>query len=468
MKKSKKNAKSKGILLIKKSNDLIESRYKFDVWEMRFFLSVLSKIEKDDEDFDVYRIKYRDVIKDFDIKSNRSYELLKEAAKSIMDKSVTINYEENGVERAEKYHVIRKINYLENVKDAMTTDVSEHEYIDVTIEPELRPFLIQLSKNFTAYDLRNVAKLGSYAIRIYELLKQYESIGTRKLSIDEMKQMLEVVHEYPLFANFYQSVIEPSIKEINKSTDLKVATPEKVKDGKRVVALVFRFARKPAADVKKAREEQAKPIIHTGKVKTEMEEAEAVEILDENTEGGIDTTDAKEKLIAELSANVVIKLGVSLKVFMALVEKHTETDIRQAVTVTEKAVQSGRVTNSAGFFVEALRGKYQDNEAQKKALEVQQMMENRLKAEAAKQAAQIQEQAKSNYTRSESERKMAIIRNLMEQDADILYEAIEQMKNDVLGRSYDANSTIEENLKSPMLAGVLMNYLVKINPHIFD
>ena len=470
MKKSNQPNKSKGILLIKKSNNLIESRYKFDVWEMRFFLSVLSKIERDDQDFDVYRIKYRDVIRDFDIKSNRSYELLKEAAKSIMDKSVTINYEENGVERAEKYHVIRKINYLENVKDALLTDVADHEYIDVTIEPELRPFLLQLSKNFTAYDFRNVAKLGSYAIRIYELLKQYESIGTRRLGIEEMKQMLEVVNEYPLFANFYQSVIEPSVREINKYTDLKVATPEKIKDGKKVVALDFRFFRKPTTEARKAREELPNPslIIHSEATKTLTEETDVVEIFAANQESRREVNDAHEKLIAELSATVVLKFGVSLKFFMDLVEKHNEMEVRQAVAVTEKALQLGKIGNPAGFFVEALRGKYQDNATQKQELDELQKAAQRAKVEAARQIGLTQEQARTDYSRRESDRKGAIIQAMVRDNAPALHEALGLMKNDMLGRSYDDNKTIEENLKSPMLAGVLMNYLLKLNPRVFD
>ena len=66
----KKNVKS-GIALIKKSNDLIEARYKFDVWETRFFLTVLSKIHKDDEEFETYRIYYKEIIKTFGLKATR-------------------------------------------------------------------------------------------------------------------------------------------------------------------------------------------------------------------------------------------------------------------------------------------------------------------------------------------------------------------------------------------------------------
>lgn len=42
---------------------------------------------------------------------------------------------------------------------------------------------------------------------------------------------------------------------------------------------------------------------------------------------------------------------------MSLVELHTEGVMRQAIQVTQKTQQIGKVDNIAGFFVEAVRGK---------------------------------------------------------------------------------------------------------------
>jgi hypothetical protein len=41
------------------------------------------------------------------------------------------------------------------------------------------------------------------------------------------------------------------------------------------------------------------------------------------------------------------------------------------------------------------------------------------------------------------------------------------LKNDTLGKSYDSNKSIEDNLKNPMLVGVLMSLLVRLAPTIF-
>ena len=66
-KKKLQKKRNTGVKLIKKANKLVESRYKFDIWETRIFISVLAQINREDEDFKVYRIHYKDVIKNFNL-----------------------------------------------------------------------------------------------------------------------------------------------------------------------------------------------------------------------------------------------------------------------------------------------------------------------------------------------------------------------------------------------------------------
>lgn len=44
----------------------------------------------------------------------------------------------------------------------------------------------------------------------------------------------------------------------------------------------------------------------------------------------------------------------------------------QAIGVTQKAMQARKIDNAAGFFVEALRGKYSDSKEKKKQVEAEQ------------------------------------------------------------------------------------------------
>ena len=369
----KKNIKS-GIALIKKSNDLIEARYKFDVWETRFFLTVLSRIHRDDEEFETYRIYYKDIIKTFRLKPTSSYELLRNAARSLMDKKVTVDYEDNGHKREKIYHLIRHIDLLKEGR-AGASDLEQQEYVDVVIESQMRPLLLHLQKNFTAYDLRNIINLGVYPVRVYELLKQYESIGRRSLYIDDMKKMFNLSEEYPKFSNFYQKVIDPAIKEINKYTDLKVLKVDKIKNGKKVVALEFFFTRKTAEEIKNMRKELPKTksqnltLFEYVQEEETLEFAEAVEVI---VTKEVESQSEQDRLFTQFHKVVVTDFGVSPTVFIGELPKYKESEIEQAVRVTQRAIKDGKAKNSAAFFIEALRKGFTNPEevkAQKKILQ---------------------------------------------------------------------------------------------------
>ena len=342
---------SRGIILIKKSNNLIESRYKFDIWETRFFLSVLGQIRREDEEFQVYRIWYRDVIKAFGLKSGDSYACLRTAAQSLMGKSFFVNYEENGVVREKQYHILREIDYLKAGQESKATE--SQEYIDVTVEQKMRPLLLQLQRNFTAYDLRNIVKLGVYPVRVYELLKQYESIGHRKLEVEEMKKMFEVVDQYKLFADFYRWVITPAVKEINAHTDLTITKVEKIKEGRRVVSLRFSFHVKSEDVLRKMRGEPQQKQLDFGF------DQEAYDEMDNDHSPESETE--KDKLFNLFHEEVVQKFGVTPSAFLQLLEEYTEDQVSQAIRVTKRAKAANQIkSTAAGFFVNALKGGYTD------------------------------------------------------------------------------------------------------------
>ena len=84
---------------------------------------------------------------------------------------------------------------------------------------------------------------GAHALHFYELLKQYEAIGCRDLTIDDLREKFELQNKYKLFNNLKIRVIEPSIKEINEHTDLSVSYTQITK-GRKVIALRFSITNK--------------------------------------------------------------------------------------------------------------------------------------------------------------------------------------------------------------------------------
>ncbi len=409
--------KNKGIALVKKSNQLIEARYNFSVWEMRFFLSVIAQIRREDEDFQPYRIWFRDIIKMFGLnKNHNSYELLREGANKLMDKSFYVRYEEKGNPREVRYHILRKIDY--STADKESGRVESQEYIDVSIEQEMKPFLLQLQKNFTTYDLRNIVKLGVYPIRIYELLKQYETFGKRTLDYEELKRMLELEH-YSAFGTFFQRVITPAVEEINKNTDLQVYNVEKIKSGKKVVALTFFYRQKKEGD--NSDESKSNLKIKDATNQPPQYQTPSEEHLNPENYVLEDSNNEKENLFTLLYPKVVESLGVTPLVFADLIKNYSEEQFNQAIRVTNRAKIEGQIKSSvSGFFIQALKNGYTD-----------------IKEEQAKKKKRDEEDKIAQIEAQEDARALAIrnrIRELVAENPEITNKAIAKVKADKKGQ----------------------------------
>jgi plasmid replication initiation protein len=411
--KSKK--KSNRIVLIKKANDLIESRYKFDIWETRIFLSVLSQIRKDDQEFQSYRIRYRDVINVFGLKSGDSYAYLRDGARSLMSKKFVLNYEEKGVNREKLYHILRTVDVMQNGEEGKL-GASNNEYIDVVVEDVMRPLLLQLQKNFTAYDLQNVVKLGVYPIRVYELLKQYQSIGHRKIRVDEMKIMFEVEDKYRLFGDFNRWVIRPAIKEINKYTDLLVTDTEKLKEGRRVVAMRFAFRLKTEIELAEMRGEDIQQL----SLDLINDEAAAVEQEMEHEAEQVIAKTEKDQLFDRFHHDVIDRFAVTPSVFLHLLDKYSVADIEKAIGVTNRAKYNQQITRSvAGFFVKALKDGFTDETEEKARKEEEQ--------------AQLKVELANAFLELESRKRAAInekIKEVTAKRSKIAAQAVSKLRSD--------------------------------------
>ncbi len=389
--------KAKGILLIRKSNQLIESRFKFDTPEMRIFLSLISQIKREDENFNVYRIWYRDVAELFGMNKQRGYEDLRQAVKSLMQKSFFVRYSDNGKPREVQYHILRKIDY--SLLDGQDAESESQDFVDVRIEEDMKPFLLQLQKSFTSYDIRNVASLGGYSVRVYELLKQYETIGHRTLKFEEMKMMFELENEYPRFSTFYQRVLEPSIKEINEFTDLAITEVKKIKTGKKITGVYFKFSQKTKKDILTIDSVVEEPIVESISVQPQRDSS-------------------SDERFTFLYPKVVESFGITPSVLMDLIASYTDDQFEQAIRVTHRAKIDGQVkTSVSGFFIQALKKGFTD------------LKEERLKKDK-REEEQKRIEAQIQTLEMEKERKIfERLKILTQEDETLTLEAIENVRN---------------------------------------
>ena len=101
------------------------------------------------------------------------------------------------------------------------------------------PFFNKLKKRFTSYDLlQTKAFTGKYTIRFYELIKQYENIGKREITIDALRKMFQLEHKYLIYADFRRSVIDSAQKELKEKSDIYFDYRQ-VKAGRNIISIIL-------------------------------------------------------------------------------------------------------------------------------------------------------------------------------------------------------------------------------------
>lgn len=195
--------------VIRKSNELIEARYRLSIAEQRLILLLTSEISPDDEDFKSYHIRVADFARMFGLEGDKSiYEKVEQAAESLVGQKVYL--QDNKTRELTTW-----LSYVKYEKGSGVVNLEFHS--------SLKPYLLQLKSHFTQYNFSYAMDFKSqYSIRLYELLKMdsYKAKSgqfEKSFEIKELRLLFGVEKgDYPFFANFKKRVIEPVIKEISK------------------------------------------------------------------------------------------------------------------------------------------------------------------------------------------------------------------------------------------------------------
>ena len=213
--------------LVVQSNELIEASYRLSLIEAKVILKIASMIKREDKVFDDYHISAKTLMKEIN-SGERNYAELKKATEGLVSKTATLKESDGDLQIS---FLASAKHYTKGVKKGM---------IRFRLDPGLKPYLLQLKKKFTSFRLENTLNLRSiYAIRIYELLKQYEAIKKRSIQLQDFREILGLKDtEYKLYGHFKTRIILPAQRELKKKTDLSFEF-EEIKTGRSVTDIVF-------------------------------------------------------------------------------------------------------------------------------------------------------------------------------------------------------------------------------------
>ena len=211
-------------------NDLIQARHKLSLEEIRLMDTIISFIQPEDKDFKRYKIPVSIFQELYGTQRKDIYDVVKRAVEGLLSKPIKI---ESKNEKGKKvFKMFNFISYGEYEEGAGCF------YIE--IDRNFKPYLLELKEFFSKIPIKYTYVLNSkYAIRLYELLKQYEGTGYRVDKVSDLREMLGVEpYEYQRFPDFEKRVLKTAVKEINEKTDIEVSYTKK-RTGRKITHIEF-------------------------------------------------------------------------------------------------------------------------------------------------------------------------------------------------------------------------------------
>ena len=244
--------------LVVKDNALSRSSYHLTLTEQRLLLLAIVNSRNSntpittDTELKIYAQEYASA---FNCSLDNTYKALKTAAKTLFERQFSYQEYRNGKLGFFTSRWVHKVGYI-----------PDDAYILIKLSSDIIPLVSELEKNFTAYNLSQIKDLTScYSIRIYELIVSWKGTKKFKISLDDLRKTLQLTKEYERVYNLKTRVIDPSIKQINKNTDIKVEYSQ-IKRGRNIIAFEFNFSFKKTNSQKLSIEDwiQQNNLAHTG------------------------------------------------------------------------------------------------------------------------------------------------------------------------------------------------------------
>jgi plasmid replication initiation protein len=299
--------------LVVQHNNLIEANYRLGLQEKRLMLFLMSRIKKDDDSFRNIEIEILELSNIMQIDKKNIYRDMAKVTKNMVGRVLSIrNLDENSLLQV-PWVASAKYSYGEGI-------------VKFRISEELAPYLIKLKDRFTVIRLSDLMNFKSiYAIRIYEILKQYENLGYRKIDLDQLRLSCGIPeNRLNLIADFRRKVLDIAKREINEKSDILIEY-DFVKRSRKVVGIEFHIKKNP--DYGKEEKDKIKQL------KREFE--------------------TRSRLIETIE-----EFGFSKKSTLKMITDLKDFELEDAVKSVKNQIERGNVLNTKAMLRTALKEKW--------------------------------------------------------------------------------------------------------------
>lgn len=251
--------------LVVMDNAVINAAYELSVNEQRLILSAMAQIPKGEpvDAKHAYCVTRDDFIR-LGVHPDTVAREIRNASKDLMKKSLFIDtevgelefhwlsevlrYDKNAEEKLkakypnpEDYSKYIQMLRAYNLMDSLMPSDDDNVVVRLVFNERIVPFLSELRKNFTQFNIEDVAGFSSsYSMRIYQAMMQFKSTGYRKIKLTDLRYMLALGSKYEATKDLKVRVIDTAVKEINDKSPYTVKY-EMLKTGRKFTHLELKF-----------------------------------------------------------------------------------------------------------------------------------------------------------------------------------------------------------------------------------
>jgi len=199
--------------VVVKRNLLNEMRgAEWTLQEMRFFVIYLSRIDPRNINTRIVRFPLADFQAIMEL-GRLDIGYMKRVTSGLLRKIVIVNNQDTGGYTG--FQVFKRCQ--------VDMDVSGKWYVEIDAHDEALPLMFDYKREFFSYQLWNTLRLGgTNQIRMYEVMKQFERLGSVVISVDGLRELLGIKkEEYPRYGDFRRWVLEVCREAVERNTDIK-------------------------------------------------------------------------------------------------------------------------------------------------------------------------------------------------------------------------------------------------------
>ena len=223
--------------LVVKDNALIQASYTLDLVEQRLMLLAIMEARETGKGIapdSLLQIHAHSYAEHFNVNKETAYTVMKDASKGLFDRYVTYHDKNPKTGKDRSFHCrwVDKIGYEKDTG-----------IVYLRFTHDVVPLITRLEQQFTSYDIEQISSLNSaYAIRLYELLIQWRSVGKTPLfDLQQFRQQLGVEPvQYKTMSNFKKYVLDFAVQQVNEHTDITVKYDQH-KQGRVITGFTFSF-----------------------------------------------------------------------------------------------------------------------------------------------------------------------------------------------------------------------------------